>query len=197
MILPSSDSIAIFQISWQAVEKPSRVALRVGSSPLSYSNSDGPSVLLSKRRGKPSNRSYPSVVRTEPLALVKANYTDFGPTMVAEKGCGGNFGDGRAKRSCISYGSGSEHRTPDFGRTCPSGFKFALCESKHSDAMQELDGGSCDRRVSEALEPEHGTKAKLDGSVILFNEIIQIFRRSNSSPSTTSMPRERFARRTM
>jgi hypothetical protein len=46
---------------------------------------DGPSALLSKRRGKPSNRSYPSIVRTEALALIKANYADFGPTLAAEK----------------------------------------------------------------------------------------------------------------
>ena len=46
---------------------------------------DGPSALLSKRRGKPSNRSYPPVVRTEALALIKANYADFGPTLAAEK----------------------------------------------------------------------------------------------------------------
>jgi hypothetical protein len=46
---------------------------------------DGPSALLSKRRGKPSNRSYPPVVRTEALALIRANYSDFGPTLAAEK----------------------------------------------------------------------------------------------------------------
>ena len=46
---------------------------------------DGPSALLSKRRGKPSNRSYPSIVRTEALALIQANYADFGPTLAAEK----------------------------------------------------------------------------------------------------------------
>ena len=46
---------------------------------------DGPSALLSKRRGKPSNRCYPSIVRTEALALIKANYADFGPTLAAEK----------------------------------------------------------------------------------------------------------------
>src|SRR5208283_1425429 len=46
---------------------------------------DGPSALLSKRRGKPSNRSYPSIVRSEALALIKANYADFGPTLAAEK----------------------------------------------------------------------------------------------------------------
>lgn len=46
---------------------------------------DGPSALLSKRRGQPSNRSYPPIVRTEALALIKANYADFGPTLAAEK----------------------------------------------------------------------------------------------------------------
>lgn len=46
---------------------------------------DGPSALLSKRRGKPSNRSYPALVRTEALALIRANYADFGPTLAAEK----------------------------------------------------------------------------------------------------------------
>ena len=38
-----------------------------------------------EERGKPSNRAYPAVVRTEALALIKANYADFGPTLAAEK----------------------------------------------------------------------------------------------------------------
>jgi transposase len=46
---------------------------------------DGPTALVSSRRGRPSNRSYPAVVRTEALALIKANYADFGPTLAAEK----------------------------------------------------------------------------------------------------------------
>lgn len=45
----------------------------------------GPPALVSKKRGKPSNRSYPAVVRTEALALIKANYPDFGPTLATEK----------------------------------------------------------------------------------------------------------------
>lgn len=45
----------------------------------------GPAALISKKRGKPSNRSYPAVVRTEAVALIKANYLDFGPTLAAEK----------------------------------------------------------------------------------------------------------------
>ncbi|MCP2223548.1 MULTISPECIES: ISNCY family transposase [Bradyrhizobium] len=47
--------------------------------------SGGPAALLSKKRGKLSNRSYSAVVRTEALALIKANYADFGPTLAAEK----------------------------------------------------------------------------------------------------------------
>src|SRR5215217_9325834 len=45
----------------------------------------GPKALVSTRRGKPSNRCYPAAVRTEALALIKANYADFGPTLACEK----------------------------------------------------------------------------------------------------------------
>ena len=45
----------------------------------------GPSALVSTRRGKPSNRSYPAALRTETLGLITANYADFGPTLACEK----------------------------------------------------------------------------------------------------------------
>jgi Winged helix-turn helix len=46
---------------------------------------DGPAALASKRRSRPSNRSHPAAVRTEALALIRATYADFGPTLAAEK----------------------------------------------------------------------------------------------------------------
>jgi hypothetical protein len=46
---------------------------------------DGPTALVSQRRGSPSNRSHPAAVRAEALALIKAHYADFGPTLAAEK----------------------------------------------------------------------------------------------------------------
>src|SRR3954467_8164298 len=47
---------------------------------------DGPAALISRRRGRPSNRSHPAAVRTEALALIKGKTTaDFGPTLAAEK----------------------------------------------------------------------------------------------------------------
>jgi hypothetical protein len=41
--------------------------------------------LVSRRRGRPSNRRYPDVVREAALAAIRARYADFGPTLAAEK----------------------------------------------------------------------------------------------------------------
>jgi hypothetical protein len=45
----------------------------------------GPAALVSQRRGKPSNRSYPAALRTEVIGLIRERYCDFGPTLAAEK----------------------------------------------------------------------------------------------------------------
>jgi predicted DNA-binding transcriptional regulator YafY len=45
----------------------------------------GPAALVSSRRGRPSNRSYPAALRTEALALITANDADFGSTPACEK----------------------------------------------------------------------------------------------------------------
>ncbi len=41
--------------------------------------------LISKKRGKPSNRKTPDDVRLAAMAIVKERYADFGPTLAAEK----------------------------------------------------------------------------------------------------------------
>lgn len=41
--------------------------------------------LVSRKRGRPSNRKLPAAVRDESLALVRTRYADFGPTLAAEK----------------------------------------------------------------------------------------------------------------
>ena len=46
---------------------------------------DGAVSLLSKRRGRPSNRRLPDAVRDLAMALVREHYADFGPTLAAEK----------------------------------------------------------------------------------------------------------------
>src|SRR5271163_1557580 len=42
---------------------------------------EGAAGLISKRRGRPSNRGKPEEVRTEALALIRERYWDFGPTL--------------------------------------------------------------------------------------------------------------------
>lgn len=45
----------------------------------------GPAALVSKRRDKRSNRSYPIGLRAEVIGLIRERYSDFGPTFAAEK----------------------------------------------------------------------------------------------------------------
>jgi hypothetical protein len=45
---------------------------------------NGAASLLSKRRGRPSNRRLPGAVRELAMALVREHYCDFGPTLAAE-----------------------------------------------------------------------------------------------------------------
>jgi Winged helix-turn helix len=45
----------------------------------------GPSVLVSRKRGRPSNRTHGETFRRTVLALVREHYPDFGPTLAVEK----------------------------------------------------------------------------------------------------------------
>jgi hypothetical protein len=45
----------------------------------------GPTALISKKRGRPSNRQTPVSVKAQALAVIRERYADFGPTLAAEK----------------------------------------------------------------------------------------------------------------
>jgi winged helix-turn helix protein len=47
--------------------------------------SDGPSALISRKRGRPSNRKRGETFQRTVLALVREHYRDFGPTLAVEK----------------------------------------------------------------------------------------------------------------
>jgi winged helix-turn helix protein len=47
--------------------------------------SEGPTGLISRRRGRPGNRRKPEALRTKALAIIRRRYWDFGPTLAAEK----------------------------------------------------------------------------------------------------------------
>jgi hypothetical protein len=46
---------------------------------------DGATGLISKQRGRPSNRRKPEALRRAALAIIRQWYWDFGPTLAAEK----------------------------------------------------------------------------------------------------------------
>jgi len=46
---------------------------------------EGPEGLISKKRGRPSNRRLPDGMREHALSLVLAHYADFGPTLASKK----------------------------------------------------------------------------------------------------------------
>ena len=46
---------------------------------------EGPVGLISKRRGRSSNRRKPEAVRAKALSIIREHYWDFGPTLAAEK----------------------------------------------------------------------------------------------------------------
>ena len=45
----------------------------------------GPTALVSRRRGKSSNRCYPTALRMEVIGIIRERYADFGPTLAGEK----------------------------------------------------------------------------------------------------------------
>ena len=47
---------------------------------------DGPTGLISKRRGRPSNRRKPEELRTKALTIIGEQYWDFGPTPCSSQG---------------------------------------------------------------------------------------------------------------
>src|SRR5258707_2846196 len=45
----------------------------------------GPQALVSRRRGRPSNRAYPADLRDMATGIIRERYPDFGPTLAAQK----------------------------------------------------------------------------------------------------------------
>jgi transposase len=45
----------------------------------------GATALISKKRGRPSNRRTPESLKDQALAVIRERYADFGPTLAAEK----------------------------------------------------------------------------------------------------------------
>ena len=94
-------------------------------------------------------------------------------------------------------GSSNENRIPDSGRLVVFDAKLSEFELTFSDPMYEFDAGDGDRGAPKPLQSKHRTQAEFDGSVILLNEIIQVFRGSYFGPLVALTFYEAFPRRPM
>ena len=70
-------------------------------------------------------------------------------------------------------------------------------ELPFADAVHRLDAGDGGRSIAELLEAEHHSDALLDASVVLLNEVVEIFRRADLGPAAALVFFEAFPRRPM
>ena len=74
--------------------------------------------------------------------------------------------------------SGLEHSVPDCGHSSAMNTEMSQRELPFADAVHQLDASDRGRSIAELLEAEHHGDALLDASVVLLNEIVEIFRRA-------------------
>ncbi len=73
------------RLSASAASKILRLGRRQVLRLLKAYRTSGVDGLISRQRGRPSNRRKPKEVRTEALTIISKRYADFGPTLAAEK----------------------------------------------------------------------------------------------------------------
>ena len=93
-----------------------------------------------------------------------------------ENGCGANFlRSSQAGAGKLRWITQREPHSKSCRAVFALGAQSTEFELTFPDPMHEFDAG--DRRcgLAEMLEAEHWTEPKLDGSMILFDQIVQIF----------------------
>jgi hypothetical protein len=102
--------------------------------------SEGSTGLISKRRGRPSNRRKPEELRDKALAIIREQYWDFGPTL-APRSCARGMGSRSAARRC-----GCGWSRPGFGLTASS------AESTSTSREREAEH---ERANSDRVHPDY------------------------------------------
>ena len=74
--------------------------------------------------------------------------------------------------------SHSEYCVPDTGRSSAVNTQSPQIELSFAYAVHQFNAGDRDCRVAELLEPEHHRNALLDATMVLFNQVIEVFRGS-------------------
>ncbi len=81
----------------------------------------------------------------------------------------------QTKRQGYELGQAASTAFQISGRAVLFGAKRSEFELTFADLVHEFDTGDGDRGNSEPLQPKHWAQAKIDRSIILFNEVIQVF----------------------
>ena len=74
--------------------------------------------------------------------------------------------------------SGTEYRVPYCGRSSALNTETPQAELSLTNTVHQLNAGNRDGGVAKLLESQHRSDALLDAAVVLFNQVIEIFRRT-------------------
>jgi hypothetical protein len=107
------------------------------------------------------------------------------------------LGINETKRSETLCGSSGENCIPNFGCHFVFNAKLSEFELTFPDPMGEFNAGDGDRGAPKALQSKHWTQTKFDRSMVLFDQIVQIFRGPYLGPLAVPMLAEDFPRRPM
>jgi hypothetical protein len=79
---------------------------------------------------------------------------------------------------CAAPPSGFQYRLPDCSRSSAVDTKTPQTELSLTDAVHQFDAGDRDHCVAESLEPSITVNALLDAAVVLLDQVIEVFRRT-------------------
>ncbi len=91
MAMRELNRLKVIQAVIDGILKPSRAAEQLGLTDrqirrlVNRVRAEGPSGIVSKRRGKPSNHRLSPDIAATALTLIRSRYSDFGPTLACEK----------------------------------------------------------------------------------------------------------------
>ena len=152
--------------------------------------SAGPTALVSRKRGRASNRRHRETFRQTVLALVRQHYLDFGPTLAAEK-LAARHGLQRGRRDTAAV----DDRRLDYGKTvgiaCPPHISHVVAETAWVNwcrsTARSMPGSRIVARCARLTGVRRRRDEPVDGAAV---------RRSRNRRSTISGPRAPTWRRT-
>src|SRR5271166_1690284 len=113
----------------------------------------------------------PSLIPRKPGERIKTDRRD-------AIGCGANCRWTRGEALTAACLSCCKHSIPNGRRASVFEAQAPEVELALMDPAQQLDAADGDRRGPEPLETEHRTKPQLDPTVILLDQVVQVFRRA-------------------